>query len=84
MDSKSSKIGQLIVNLFEKLGLVHVKRNKKTKISRVSNFTLINLLLIKFGPMKEENTAILVMIVQAICSIFAYLVRYGLVHIIYN
>ena len=72
------------MTVFETFGLAHVKRNKRTKSAKVSNFTLINLILVQFGPMTEQNTAISVMVVQTFCSIIAFIVRYGLVHVVYN
>ena len=84
VDHSTSRLGKIVIQVFEILGLVQVKRNKKTNTARVSNLTLINLILVKFGPMSEQNAAIAVVFVQVVCSMFAYIVRYGLVHVVYN
>jgi UDP-N-acetylglucosamine--dolichyl-phosphate N-acetylglucosaminephosphotransferase len=84
INQKTPLLAVRIINISEKLGLVQVTKTKRSKKATVSNFTLINLILVNFGPMTEQNLAIAVMLVQIICSIFAYIVRYGLVHVVYN
>lgn len=60
------------------------KDTKSVSAYTVSNLTLISLLLVKFGPMSERNTALAVIGVQIGCSLLAFTIRYGLVHIVYN
>ncbi|CAG8497839.1 3385_t:CDS:2 [Ambispora gerdemannii] len=50
----------------------------------VNNFTLINLILLKFGPMHEHTLTITVMIIQILGSALAFFVRYRLVHFFYK
>ncbi len=81
---KTSRLGQWIIRLLNFFGLVQIKTDTKSGISQVSNLTLISLILIKTGPSTEEHTAFNVVFVQCLCSVVAFLVRYGLVHIVYN
>lgn len=84
INHKTPLLAVRIIKIFETFGLVQVQKTKRSKKATVSNFTLINLILVKFGPMNEENLATAVMLVQIFCSIFAYIVRYGVVHLVYN
>lgn len=43
-----------------------------------NNFTLLNLLLVGFGPLREDRLAILLMAVQGTCTILALLIRHHL------
>ena len=60
--------------------------NKENGIEtiEVNNFTLLNLLLLKFGPLHERNLTILVMIVQILASCLAFIIRYPLAHFFYE
>lgn len=80
---------QLSIILFaEKLRLISVKREAEPSTAHglhsMTNFTLISLILVKFGPLKENHLAIYVMVIQALWSFIAVLIRYKLVHLFYN
>jgi len=49
----------------------------------VSNFTLINLLLVWFGPMHERTLTLAVLAVQVLGSALAFLIRYPLAAALY-
>jgi UDP-N-acetylglucosamine--dolichyl-phosphate N-acetylglucosaminephosphotransferase len=83
MTSKTKPIGRLIVRVFSWMGLVTVTK-KSQDCEIISNLTLINLLLVKFGPMKESSAAKTVMIVQILCSFIGFAIRYGVVHLFYE
>eukprot|EP00842_Homolaphlyctis_polyrhiza_P001508 jgi/Hompol1/2358/HPOL_005966-RA len=76
-------IGRLIVNLFAVFGLVQVKRDQNGHIIESSNLTLMSLILVKLGPLTERDLVLAVLAVQTLCSLLAFFVRYGLVHIFY-
>ncbi|KAI3645536.1 hypothetical protein MP228_008464 [Amoeboaphelidium protococcarum] len=65
--------------LEKKLTDLQFKRCKLSQATHVSNFTLINLILVWFGPMHEATTTNCVMAVQVAFSIIAFSIRYGLV-----
>ncbi|KAI5475833.1 UDP-N-acetylglucosamine-dolichyl-phosphate N-acetylglucosaminephosphotransferase [Pseudohyphozyma bogoriensis] len=67
---------KLILRLLGKIGLVDVVE-EKGEIVKVSNLTILNLLLITFGNMKEESLTSLMMAVQVGGSAIAFGVRYG-------
>ena len=77
-------IGRYMISFLETIALVRVTRTKTGKWKSCSNLTLLNIILLHFGPMKESDLAWCVCACQIIGSVFAFFVRYGLVHILYN
>ncbi|GET01339.1 UDP-N-acetylglucosamine--dolichyl-phosphate N-acetylglucosaminephosphotransferase [Rhizophagus clarus] len=71
-----------VIRIFEILGLVKTKDENNS--IEVNNFTLMNLLLLKFGPLHERKLAILVIIVQILASCLSFIIRYRLVHFFYE
>jgi UDP-N-acetylglucosamine--dolichyl-phosphate N-acetylglucosaminephosphotransferase len=49
-----------------------------------TNFTLPNLLLVWFGPMREDHLCMCIMVVQMLGSILAFFIRYQLVYLVYE
>jgi UDP-N-acetylglucosamine--dolichyl-phosphate N-acetylglucosaminephosphotransferase len=82
--TKKDVLGLLMIRILEFLNLAQVTRNKSGAIVECNNLTLINLILVKFGPMKEETLASHVFAFQVLGSLIAFTIRYGLVHIVYN
>ena len=80
---KLGRLGNLMLSILAFLRLVSLKTNAKGERTHVNNLTLINLLLVKFGPMSEERTTLAVMSVQVLGSAVAFVVRYVLVHLVY-
>jgi UDP-N-acetylglucosamine--dolichyl-phosphate N-acetylglucosaminephosphotransferase len=61
------------------LRLVKINRDPKTnQIQTCSNLTILNLLLVLFGPMREDRVTTVMMGLQVICSALAFAIRYGL------
>ncbi|KAI8905180.1 UDP-N-acetylglucosamine--dolichyl-phosphate N-acetylglucosaminephosphotransferase [Gorgonomyces haynaldii] len=76
-------VGKAMVRFLELLGLCKIER-KEGKMIECNNLTLINLILVYMGPMPERNVALSVVVVQICGSVIGFLIRYGLVHIVYN
>jgi hypothetical protein len=54
------------------------------KFTHCSNLTLLNLVLVCFGPMSERDLCNRVLAIQVLCgTFFPFLIRYGLVGMIY-
>ncbi|KAJ3132911.1 UDP-N-acetylglucosamine--dolichyl-phosphate N-acetylglucosaminephosphotransferase [Geranomyces variabilis] len=77
---------RLVLRIFSATGLLRItKRDPKTRAPlAANNLTLMNLLLVRIGPMREQNLALAVVVVQAACSALAFVVRYGLVKWVYD
>lgn len=64
--SKISKTGKTFFEIFNKFGLIRVERNGNN--IKCNNFTLLNLVLILFGPCNEETLTIRLLTLQVISS----------------
>ncbi|KAJ3387808.1 tunicamycin resistance protein [Entophlyctis sp. JEL0112] len=87
--AKTRPLGLAMVRLLEVLGLAHVKRESSTaagggKMLAVNNLTLINLLLVKLGPAREDFVTLRIAAVQVICCVLGFGVRYGLAFVFYG
>lgn len=67
-----------MVLFLEKIFMAKITRNKNGELIECNNLTLLNLILVYFGPMKEGNLAICVMLLQIFASLLAFALRYGL------
>ncbi|KAF0468865.1 UDP-N-acetylglucosamine-dolichyl-phosphate N-acetylglucosaminephosphotransferase [Gigaspora margarita] len=72
----------VILKIFSSLGLVEITELENS--IEVNNFTLLNLLLLKLGPMNERTLTIVVIIIQIFTSCIAFIIRYRLVHLFYE
>ncbi|KAG0369949.1 glycosyl transferase family 4-domain-containing protein [Gamsiella multidivaricata] len=84
--SRISRPGWYCIKLLELLGLTHVRYDARTgqRPLEMTNLTILNLILLKAGPMSERSLTISVMLVQVICSIVAFFIRYRLVAFVYD
>ncbi|SCV74810.1 BQ2448_7839 [Microbotryum intermedium] len=76
--AKRTKLQTLFVKACHKLGLVQVKRNSKGQIEAVSNFTVLTLIMVWFGPMTEPSLTQCMMGLQVLGSGIAFCIRYGI------
>ena len=72
-----------VLELLHRLCLVRVKRNKQGQIVESSNLTILNLWLIWMGPMKEDQLALWMVVVQAACGLFGLFVRHCLALLVF-
>ena len=73
-----------MISVLEFMGLALITRDDSGEWIDCNNLTLLNLILVKFGPMNEGNLAWCICAAQVLGSCIAYFIRYGLVHIVYN
>ncbi|KAJ2957786.1 hypothetical protein NQZ79_g6529 [Umbelopsis isabellina] len=78
-----SKLARLVLKMFSLLKLVRVVYNDKGEPVECNNFTLINLVLVWFGPMNEGQTTAVILLLQALASLLGFFIRYKLVHFVY-
>ncbi|KAH7048805.1 glycosyl transferase family 4-domain-containing protein [Linnemannia elongata] len=85
-NSKLKRSGWYCVKILEALGLTHVRYDSKTgkRPLEMTNLTILNLILIKAGPMSERNLTISVMVVQFCFSLVAFFIRHRLVAFVYD
>lgn len=75
-------LGKVMLEILTLLRLIDRKEDKDG--INVNNLTLINLFLIKFGPMKESTLTVLLLAFQMFCSLVAFLIRYPLASFFYD
>jgi UDP-N-acetylglucosamine--dolichyl-phosphate N-acetylglucosaminephosphotransferase len=93
--SETGFIGRIFVWLYVKFGVIELvpipessdkkddDQSKKGPRFRGTNCTLVNLMLLIFKPMKENNLTTVILVFQLLCSLVAFLIRYGLSRFIY-
>ncbi|KAG0146797.1 hypothetical protein CROQUDRAFT_43927 [Cronartium quercuum f. sp. fusiforme G11] len=68
----------------ESLGLVRLLKNKEGKVIGCSNLTVLNLLLIWCGEMREDRLTMVVMGFQVLGSLIGFGIRYGMSGLFYD
>ncbi|KAG0312130.1 tunicamycin resistance protein [Dissophora globulifera] len=78
--------GWYCIKILETLGLTEVRYDSRTgqRPLEITNLTILNVILLKAGPLSERNLTISVMLVQLVCSLLAFFIRYRLVTFVYD
>ena len=71
------------LKLLNRLGVVQLWTNDKGTITKCSNLTLINLWLVWFGPMREDNITRGLVWLQLACGVLALFVRHKLALLVF-
>ena len=79
----STLLGLFLIKLFDRFGWAKISKDADGK-NYCNNLTLINLILLWLGPLKENYLAMAILVVQLCCSCIGFLIRYGLVYLVYN
>ncbi|KAJ1674910.1 tunicamycin resistance protein [Spiromyces aspiralis] len=82
--SGASATGLLIIRIFAWLGLVHTKYDERANLVGYTNLTLLNLILVKLGPMSERRLVWYTLGIQALGSLLALFIRHNLATLIYE
>lgn len=80
--SELSFLGKLMVNVFRLFKIISWQ--EKNDYVTTNNFTLINLVLLFFGPLHEEKLTIILIIIQCFCTALAFIIRYPLASLFYD
>ncbi len=78
VEKNSATLSNLIIIVFKWLRIIHEYGSDEKNTRVLSNFTLLNMLIVWFGPMREDRLAALMMAVQCFCCATAFLIRYYL------
>lgn len=73
-----------MLDVLETLRLLRVTRDKQGTAIGCSNFTILNLILVLRGPMKEDRLTMWMLGVQITGSAVAFGVRYGISGLFYD
>ncbi|THG99402.1 hypothetical protein EW026_g2931 [Hermanssonia centrifuga] len=74
----------VVLKVFSTLGLVQLSVNPETRKRETTNLTILNVFLIKLGPMREDTLVKTLISTQVACSMFAFVIRYGLAWLLYD
>lgn len=75
-------ISAVTLKILSSLHLVH--KVEDNQCIYTNNLTLINLFLIKLGPMSEARLTVCLLIFQCLCSCIAFLIRYPIASYFYD
>ncbi|XP_067623066.1 UDP-N-acetylglucosamine--dolichyl-phosphate N-acetylglucosaminephosphotransferase [Eurosta solidaginis] len=76
-------LGSVMVYILKKLKLISWKEQSDGRVI-TNNFTLINFVLVVFGPVHEKVVTQFLLGFQLICTIFAMIIRYPLASCFYD
>jgi UDP-N-acetylglucosamine--dolichyl-phosphate N-acetylglucosaminephosphotransferase len=72
------------MKLLNALGLLEIKTNENGHVTESSNFTLINLWLVWFGPMREDRLTMGLIACQVLCGLLGLFIRHKLALLIFS
>lgn len=75
---------QIVMKLMHKLRLLDIKTDEREQITESSNFTIINLWLVWFGPMREDRLAMGLLAFQMMCGLLGLVIRHRLALLIFT
>ncbi|ORY83647.1 putative UDP-N-acetylglucosamine--dolichyl-phosphate N-acetylglucosaminephosphotransferase [Protomyces lactucae-debilis] len=80
-----STLQRILLIMLERLYLVRLVRHPHTGvILSSSNLTLLSVLLVRLGPMREDTLTICMMTIQALFGIAGFLVRHRLARLVFT
>lgn len=80
--SKLNIIAKITVTIFRRLKLIQWYEKDGCVVT--NNFTLINLVLLRFGPLHEATLTTILIVIQILCTCLAFVIRYPLAHLFYD
>ncbi|XP_968050.1 UDP-N-acetylglucosamine--dolichyl-phosphate N-acetylglucosaminephosphotransferase [Tribolium castaneum] len=75
-------VGKFTINLFRVFRLIQWHEKEDYVIT--NNLTLINLVLLYLGPLHEAKLTLVLLGIQVVCSLLAFVIRYPLAWIFYD
>lgn len=81
--SELNIIGKLLMWILKTFKLINWQEDSKGIVT-CNNLTLINFVLINVGPLREPTLTSILMLIQVICSVIAFIIRYPFASIFYD
>lgn len=75
---------QAVMKLLHRLHLLRVEEDESGRVVRSTNFTILNLWLVWFGPMREDRLAMGLLALQTICGFIGLFVRHRLALLVFS
>ncbi|KAF8847333.1 hypothetical protein BDZ45DRAFT_681952 [Acephala macrosclerotiorum] len=73
-----------VLKTLDRLYLLRIKTNEEGQITESSNFTILNLWLVWFGPRREDRLVMDIVGLQLVCGLLGLLVRHKLAGFIFE
>lgn len=73
-----------VMKLLHKLRLLDIKTDEAGRVVQSSNFTILNLWLVWFGPMREDRLALGILGLQTACGLLGLFIRHRLALLIFT
>ncbi|KAL5501413.1 ALG7 [Sanghuangporus vaninii] len=84
-DKPPSRLTTAVLRLLSSLGLTEVTaRREDGVIIEATNLTILNVFLVRLGPMTEKQLVKALIFTQVTCSLLAFVVRYGMAWLVYD
>lgn len=74
----------MVMKLMHKLQLLDIKTDESGLVTESTNFTIINLWLVWFGPMREDRLAMGLLGFQMVCGLVGLVIRHKLALLIFS
>lgn len=74
----------VVLRILAGLGFTGLTTLPDGTILEATNLTLLNVLLLRLGPMREKRLTQALIVVQITGSVVAFVVRYGLAYLVYD
>lgn len=74
--TKGYGVGVVLLRILECFKLIELERDEAGNVRRFSNMTLINLILVWFGPMREDTLCLVILGIQFLVGILMIYVRH--------
>ena len=75
---------QEVMKIMHKLRLLRVWVNEEGEVTESSNFTIINLWLVWFGPLREDTLAASLLVFQFLCGLLGLFTRHRLALLVFT
>ncbi|KAH8108709.1 N-acetylglucosaminephosphotransferase [Phellopilus nigrolimitatus] len=84
-DKPPSRLATLVLRLLSAVGLTKLTiRVQDGSITEASNLTILNVFLVRLGSMTEKRLVQTLIATQVMCSVLAFVVRYGMAWLVYD
>ncbi|KAI9443455.1 UDP-N-acetylglucosamine-dolichyl [Lactarius indigo] len=78
------RLSTVVLQVLAGLGFTELTTLPDGTILEATNLTLLNVLLLRLGPMREKRLTQALIAVQVMGSVVAFVVRYGLAYLVYD
>ncbi|KAI0647720.1 N-acetylglucosaminephosphotransferase [Trametes meyenii] len=84
-EKRPTALTVLVLRVLSALGLVELAFDERTgELASTTNLTILNVFLLRLGPMREDSLTRVLIATQVCGSLVAFFIRYGLAGLVYD